>query len=49
MKEQADNMAKWKTIKGFDILNKRQDWNTLPKKPTHSECEELKVPYYKAK
>jgi hypothetical protein len=34
LKERLESIAKWKTSKGFDILNKRQNWNALPKKPT---------------
>lgn len=27
-------------------MNKRENWNALPKKPTHAESEALKIPYF---
>lgn len=26
-----ENESKWKTKKGMDVLNKRENWNQLPK------------------
>ena len=32
--EKAENMARWKSRNGFDTMNKRENWNALPKKLT---------------
>jgi hypothetical protein len=34
-------MTKWKSRNGFDIMNKRENWNALPKKLTDNELQEL--------
>lgn len=39
-------MRKFKTEKGFDILNKRENWNEHPKAPTKEEKKELAIPYH---
>lgn len=33
MKEKVEQEARWKSKNGFDILNKRENWNEHPKKP----------------
>jgi len=46
IKEKQDSVAKWKSKNGFDLLNKRENWNEHPKAPTLSERKELKIPYH---
>ena len=41
-----ENESKWKTKKGFDTLNKRENWNEHPKQPDLSKREELRIPYF---
>ena len=44
--EKAEREAKWKTKTGFDILNKKENYNAHPKKPPVSKLEELQYPYH---
>lgn len=40
-----DNQNAWKTKSGFDILNKKDNYNQHPKKPHPSKQDELLIPY----
>ena len=44
-----ENQSKWKTPRGFDTLNKRENWNQLPKQPDLAKREELLIPYFEEK
>lgn len=41
-----DNQNGWKTKSGFDILNKKENYNLHPKKPPQSKQDELTIPYH---
>lgn len=43
--EKSDNQNGWKTKSGFDILNKKENYNLHPKKPPQSKVDELTIPY----
>lgn len=47
-KEKLKAERKQKTKGGMDLLNKRQNWNDLPK-PDQATLENLKVPYHMQK
>jgi hypothetical protein len=40
------NVDGWKTKNGFDILNKKENYNLHPKKPAQSKADELTIPYH---
>lgn len=44
--EKMKNQAGWKTNSGFDILNKKDNYNLHPKKPPQSKADELTIPYH---
>ena len=46
IKAKQDNQAGWKTKTGFDILDKKKNFNEHPKKPHLSKAEELLIPYH---
>jgi hypothetical protein len=42
-----ENEAGWKTKTGFDILNKKENYNLHPKKPPQPKIDELtNIPYH---
>ena len=43
--EKRHNEGKWRSKAGFDILNKRKNWNELPKKVPESVADNLTIPY----
>ena len=47
--EKMISESKFKSPKGFDTLNKRKNWNALPKKPTDAEIQALIEPYHISK
>ena len=46
IKEKIRNQKKWQTPGGFDVLNKRENWNLHPKAPNESEKAVLLEPYH---
>jgi predicted secreted protein len=44
--EKQKNMARWKSKNGFDVLNKRENWNEHPKSPPQSKKDEFLTPYH---
>jgi hypothetical protein len=46
LKEKLHNQKKWQTPQGFDVLNKRENWNLHPKAPTETEKAVLLEPYH---
>lgn len=47
LKEKLDSEARWLTRKGFDNLNKRENWNAHSKQPDPAKMDELRYPYVK--
>jgi hypothetical protein len=45
IKDKLEQESRWKSKKGFDVLDKRENWNELPKKPPQSIIDDLMVPY----
>jgi len=39
-------VAGWRTKTGFDVLNKKVNYNVHPKKPPQSKVDELNYPYH---
>lgn len=44
VKEKEENERRWKTKDGFDIVNKRVNWNEHSKAPHPATIAELKIP-----
>jgi len=44
VKEKEENERRWKSKEGFDIVNKRVNWNEHPKAPHPATISELKIP-----
>lgn len=46
-KAKQDNEIAWKTTNGFDILNKKENFNLHPKRPPQPKIDELTtIPYH---
>lgn len=43
--EKKQSEGRWRSKNGFDTLNKRQNWNELPKKVPESVAANLAIPY----
>lgn len=41
-----ENEKGWKTKAGFDILNKKENYNEHPKRPPQSKVDELQMPHH---
>lgn len=41
-----ENEKGWKTRAGFDILNKKENYNEHPKRPPQSKVDELQMPHH---
>jgi len=44
VKEKEENERRWKSKEGFDIVNKRVNWNEHSKAPHPATISELKIP-----